>query len=83
MADFGMVEERFEPKRDIWKNREVSMKKNGKGAKDPNRLGFGTLLKYKSSDVAQAGIQAIVIGFLSAYCTDTLGMNPASTALQK
>ena len=34
------------------------MKKNGKGAKDPNRLGFGTLLKYKSSDVAQAGIQA-------------------------
>ena len=58
MADFGMIEERFEPKRDIWKNREVSMKKNGKGAKDPNRLGFGTLLKYKSSDVAQAGIQA-------------------------
>ena len=81
MADFGMVEERFEPKRDIWKNREVSMKKNGKGAKDPNRLGFGTLLKYKSSDVAQAGIQAIVIGFLSAYCTDTLGMNPASVGI--
>ncbi|MGN1024725.1 MAG: MFS transporter, partial [Lachnospiraceae bacterium] len=48
-----------------------------KKEKDPNRLGFGTLLKFKSSDVAQSGIQTIVVGFLTVYCTDTMGMNPA------
>lgn len=57
------------------------MGKRRKGEKDPNRLGLGTLLKFKSSDVAQAGIQAIVIGFLTVYCTDTLGMNPGTVGV--
>lgn len=51
------------------------VKKKGK-VNDPNKLGFGKLLAYKSSDVTAAGISAIVISFLSLYCTDALGMNP-------
>ncbi|MBS5937949.1 MFS transporter [Clostridium sp.] len=43
---------------------------------NPDKLGFGKLLAYKSSDVTAAGISAIVISFLSLYCTDALGMNP-------
>ncbi len=45
--------------------------------KDPNKLGFGRLLAFKSSDVAAAGVSAIVLGYLTIYCTDTLGLNPA------
>lgn len=48
-----------------------------KKQRDPNKLGVGRLLAWKSSDVAQAGVQAIVIGYLTLYCTDTLGINPA------
>lgn len=44
---------------------------------DPNRLGVGRLLIWKSSDVSQAAVQSIVLGFLTLYCTDTLGINPA------
>lgn len=45
--------------------------------RDPNKLGVGRLLLWKSSDVSQAAVQAIVLGFLTLYCTDTLGINPA------
>lgn len=45
--------------------------------KNPNKLGVGRLLLWKSSDVAQATVQAIVLGYLTLYCTDTLGINPA------
>lgn len=45
--------------------------------RDPNKLGVGRLLIWKSSDVSQAAVQAIVLGFLTLYCTDTLGINPA------
>ncbi|MDO4286062.1 MAG: MFS transporter [Eubacteriales bacterium] len=45
--------------------------------KKADRLGLGRLLAFKSSDVAQAGVQAIVLGYLTLYCTDTLGINPA------
>lgn len=44
--------------------------------KDPNKLGFGRLLLWKSSDVSQAAVSAIVLGFLTLYCTDTLGISP-------
>lgn len=45
--------------------------------RDPNKLSVGRLLLWKSSDVSQAAVQAIVLGFLTLYCTDTLGINPA------
>ena len=48
-----------------------------KKQKNPDKLGLGRLLAFKSSDVAQAGIQAIVLGYLTLYCTDTLAINPA------
>lgn len=48
-----------------------------KKQKNPDKLGLGRLLAFKSSDVAQAGVQAIVLGYLTLYCTDTLGINPA------
>lgn len=45
--------------------------------KNADKLGLGRLLIWKSSDVAQAAVQTIVLGFLTLYCTDTLGINPA------
>lgn len=45
--------------------------------KKENRIGVGRLLIWKSSDVSQAAVQAIVLGYLSLYCTDTLGIAPA------
>ena len=48
-----------------------------KKQRDPNRLGLGRLLAFKSSDVSQAAVQSIVLGYLTLYCTDTLGINPA------
>ncbi len=45
--------------------------------KDPNKLGFGRLLAWKSSDISAAGVSAIVLSYLTIYCTDTLGLNPA------
>lgn len=43
---------------------------------NPDKLGLGRLLAYKSSDITAAGISAIVISFLTLYCTDALGINP-------
>ncbi len=45
--------------------------------KDPNKLGMGRLLAYKSSDVAAAAVSFVVLQYLTLYCTDTLGLNPA------
>lgn len=42
-----------------------------------DRLSFGKLMLWKSSDISAAGVNAIVLGYLTLYCTDTLGMNPA------
>lgn len=42
-----------------------------------NKVGVGRLLIWKSSDVAQAAVQSIVLGYLSLYCTDMLGIAPA------
>lgn len=51
------------------------MAKNKKN--DPNHLGFGRLMAWKSSDIAVAGLNVIVLTYLSIYCSDTLGINPA------
>ncbi len=48
-----------------------------KKEKDPNKLGLGRLLAYKSSDVAAAAISFVALQYLTLYCTDTLGLNPA------
>lgn len=48
-----------------------------KKTEDQDKLGFGKLLVYKSSDVTAAGISAIVLSYLTLYCTDTLGIKPA------
>lgn len=52
-------------------------KKENKENKDKDKLGFGKLLIYKSSDVSSACVSAIVLSYLTLYCTDTLGINPA------
>lgn len=44
---------------------------------DPNHLGFGRLMAWKSSDIAVAGLNVIVLTYLSIYCSDTLGISPA------
>lgn len=49
--------------------------------KDPNHLGVGTLLAFKSSDVSMAGINAIILGYLTMYCTDVLGMSAATVGV--
>ncbi len=45
--------------------------------KGPNKLGLGRLLAYKSSDVAAAAVSFVALQYLTLYCTDTLGLNPA------
>lgn len=44
-------------------------------SKDPNRLGMGRLLLWKSSDISAAWVQVITLNFLSIYASDTLGVN--------
>lgn len=41
-----------------------------------DKLALGKLFAYKSSDITAAGVSAIVLGYLTLYCTDTLGINP-------
>ena len=43
--------------------------------KDPNKLGLGRLLLWKSSDISAAWVNVITLNFLSLYCSDTLGIN--------
>jgi Na+/melibiose symporter-like transporter len=44
-------------------------------ASDPNRLGIGRLLIWKTSDVSAAWVNVITLNFLSLYASDTLGLN--------
>ena len=47
-----------------------------KRVKNPdNKLGFGKLLLWSTSSVSVA-ISALVLGFVTVYCTDTLGLEP-------
>lgn len=48
---------------------------------NPDKLGFGRLMLWKSSDIAQAGVQAIVLSYLSLYCSDTLGISVATIGM--
>mgnify|MGYP000549079589 CR=1 FL=1 len=43
--------------------------------KDPNKLGFGRLMAFKSSDIVSAWINLIMLNYLSIYASDTLGVN--------
>lgn len=43
--------------------------------KDPNKLGLGRLLAFKSSDVVAAWINLIMLNYLSIYASDTLGVD--------
>ena len=49
------------------------MKRKEKQA-NPDRLGLGRLLAFKSSDVAAAWVNVIVLNYLSIYASDTLGI---------
>lgn len=49
-------------------------KNKEKKAKDPNKLGLGRLLAFKSSDISAAWINLIVLNYLSIYASDTLGV---------
>lgn len=48
--------------------------------KDPNRLGFGRLMAWKSSDISAAWVNVIMLNFLSIYASDTLGINIGTVA---
>jgi Na+/melibiose symporter-like transporter len=43
--------------------------------KDPNHLGFGRLMAWKSSDISAAWINVLMLNFLSIYASDTLGID--------
>lgn len=42
---------------------------------DPNRLGFGRLLAFKSSDISAAWINLIMLNYLSIFASDVLGVS--------
>ncbi len=47
-----------------------------KRIKNPdNKLGFGRLVLWSTSSVS-VGLSALVLGFVTVYCTDTLGLSP-------
>lgn len=43
--------------------------------KNPDKLGFGRLLLWKSSDISAAWVNVLMLNFLSIYASDTLGVN--------
>ncbi len=45
-----------------------------KKEKDPNKLGFGRLMAWKSSDVSSGWVNVIMLNYLSIYASDTLGI---------
>lgn len=51
------------------------MGKNVEKKKDPNHLGFGRLMAWKSSDISQAWVSMLMLNFLSIYASDILGVN--------
>lgn len=46
-------------------------------AKDPNALPVGKFFAWKSRDVSLSAINAIILGYMTLFCTDYLGMNAA------
>lgn len=42
---------------------------------NPNRLGFGRLMAFKSSDISASWVNLIMLQYLSIYASDTLGIN--------
>lgn len=49
--------------------------------KNPDKLGFGRLMLWKTSDIAAAAINVIVLGYLTLYCSDTLGIEVGTVGL--
>lgn len=49
----------------------------GKREKNPDRLPVGKFFAWKSRDVSLAAVNTIILGYLTIFCTDTLGMNAA------
>ena len=47
-----------------------------KKEKNPKAVGFGRLMAWQLREVS-AGIALMAIGYITLYCTDTLGMAPA------
>lgn len=43
--------------------------------KDPNKLGVGRLMAWKSSDISAGWVNLIMLNYLSVYASDTLGIN--------
>ena len=46
-------------------------------AKDPNALPVGKFFAWKSRDVSLSAINAIILGYMTLFRTDYLGMNAA------
>jgi Na+/melibiose symporter-like transporter len=53
--------------------KDVSTKKDKKGT----HISFWKLFCWKSSDMGQGVVAVITLTYLTIYCTDSLGMNPA------
>lgn len=51
------------------------MERTGIKKQNPNHLGFGRLLAWKSSDVSQGWVSILMLNFLSMYASDMLGVN--------
>lgn len=43
--------------------------------KNPNHLGFGRLMLWKSSDISAGWVNVIMLNYLSMYASDFLGLN--------
>lgn len=43
--------------------------------KDPNHLGFGRLMLWKSSDISAGWVNVIMLNYLSMYASDFLGLD--------
>lgn len=46
-----------------------------KKTKDPNRLGFGRLMLWKSSDISAGWVNVIMLNYLSIYASNYLGLD--------
>ena len=49
--------------------------------KDPNHLSFGHLMAWKSSDIAAAWVNMIMLGYLSIFASDYLGLDVGQVGL--
>ncbi|MCI6467017.1 MAG: MFS transporter [Faecalicatena sp.] len=48
-----------------------------KKSENPDKLPMGKFLAWKTRDISAGTMNVIVIGYLTIFCTDTLGMNAA------